>query len=157
MGMLDPKNEQNVFHRGTFNGNPLVAAAAVAALKIVKTGEPQRHANGIAGKIRSGMQKVLDEHQVDGVAYGEASTFHVYLGKNSRDAVASCAAGELRGIPKDLVQSYQQGLRERGVDFMSYLGGVTSSAHTDEDVDKTLGAFEEVIQDLMQEGRIGRV
>lgn len=157
MGLLDPKNDQNVFHRGTFNGNPLVAAAAVAALKIVKTGEPQRHANGIAGKIRNGMQKVLDEHQVDGVAYGEASTFHVYLGKNSRDAVDGCVTGELRSIPKDLVQSYQQALRERGVDFMSYLGGVTSSAHTDEDVDKTLEAFEGVIQDLMQQGRIGRV
>ncbi len=157
MGLLDPKNTPGVFHRGTFNGNPLVAAAAVAALKIVKTGEPQRHADGIAAKLRRGMQKVLDAHQVDGVAYGDSSTFHVYLGKGSRKTIEDRSTAEIRGVPKDTVQTYQQALRERGVDFMSYLGGVASSAHTDEDVEKALDAFEGAIQDLIQQNKIGRV
>jgi glutamate-1-semialdehyde 2,1-aminomutase len=157
MRRLDPENTPGVFHRGTFNGNPLVAAAAVAALNIVKTGEPQRHADSIAAKLREGMQMVLDKHQIDGVAYGDSSTFHVYLGKDSRKAVENRSTAEIRTVPKDIVQSYQRALRDRGVDLASYLGGVTSSAHTDEDVEKTLDAYEGAIQDLIQQSKIGRI
>jgi len=158
IGLLDPAlGDDSVFHRGTFNGNPVAAASGVAALKIIKTGAPQKHADAIAAKIRGGMQKVLDEHQVDGFAYGESSTFHLYIGKDSREAWESRDINRLKSNPKDLVLYYQNALRERGVDFMSNLGGVTSSAHTDEDVDRTLEVFESVIEDLIQLGKIGRV
>ena len=39
---------------------------------------------------------------------------------------------------------------------MSHLGGITSAAHTDEDVEQTLKAIEGSIEQLMSDGMIGR-
>jgi glutamate-1-semialdehyde 2,1-aminomutase len=162
MRLMDPSfafkgRRPGVTHKGTFNGCPIVAAAAVPALKLVCTGEAQKHANEIAARIRNGMQAVLGTHQVSGVAYGDASTFHVYFGSTDRDrGIAALDPAKIRGMPKEAVRGYQLGLRNRGVDLMSYMGGVTSLAHTEEDVDFFLGAFEETVRDLMKAGYIGR-
>lgn len=162
MQLLDPAFEfkgrrPGVTHKGTFNGCPIVAAGAVAALKVVRTGEAQRHANEIAARIRKGMQSVLQAHQVAGAAYGDASTFHAYFGRVDKNGgVNDLDAAQIRGLPKDLVRGYQLGLRNRGVELMSYMGGVTSLAHTGEDVDLFLNAFEDTVRDLMQAGVVGR-
>ena len=63
---------------------------------------------------------------------------------------------EIRGIPSSTVLAYQQALLERGVNNMSHLGGITSSAHTDEDVEITLKAIEGTIGQLMADGLVGR-
>ncbi len=161
MEVLNPRTtthaERKVVHKGTFNGAPLVAAPAVATLKIVKTGEPHKHADAIAEKIREGIRAILEERQVPGAAYGESSTFHIHFGNTpSRDSVEGLTPEEIRGIPSSTVLAYQQALLERGINNMSHLGGITSSAHTDEDVEITLRAIEGTIEQLMSDGVIGR-
>ena len=155
MRLLDPRTEVDglkpaIIHRGTFNAAPIVAAAAVAGLKVIRTGEPHRQANRIAAKLREGMQKVLDRLEVDAQAYGEASTFHVYFGKGARKGhVHKVAPDALRAMKRDALDIYTNGLRKRGVDFMSYTGGVTSLAHADADVEPTLAAFRGAVEDLV--------
>jgi glutamate-1-semialdehyde 2,1-aminomutase len=122
----------------------------------VRTGEPQRQADAVARALREGMQTILDEHQVEGVAYGESSVFHVFFGEGVRGSIEGLSAERIRSVPKETVVAYQQGLRKRGVDFMSYLGGVTSSAHSEADVGPTLEAFEGTIRELIADRRIGR-
>lgn len=161
MQLLDPtvkfKGKQpGVTHKGTFNGNPLVAAGAVAALNIIKTGKPQKHADAMAKKLRDGMQKTLDEHQVAGVVYGESSTFHLYFGKVDQRGLAGLTAAQFKGVPKETVKAFRKGLRTRGADLMSYLGGVTSLAHTDDDIGRMLDIFKSTMQDLIKEGLVGR-
>jgi glutamate-1-semialdehyde 2,1-aminomutase len=158
MRLLDPETPVNgkapaVSHKGTFNGNPLVAAAAVAALKVIRTGEPQRLADARAAELRSGMQRVLDEHQVAGAAYGESSTWHLYFGK--RD-IAGLTTSQLKGVPKDTVKAFRWAMKSRGLDMMSYLGGVTSSAHTAVDIDETLNIFGDAIRDLVAKSQLPR-
>ena len=46
-------------------------------------------------------------------------------------------------------------LRKRGVDLMSHMSGVTSMAHTEADVDETLQAFEDTVQEMIADGHIG--
>lgn len=160
MRLLDPRVEVDglkpaIIHRGTFNASPLVSAAAVAALKVIRTGEPHRQANRIAAKIREGMQKVLDRLEVDGRAYGESSTFHVFFGEGARKgAIGDVSPAALRAMKRDALDVYTNGLRKRGVDFMSYTGGVTSLAHTDGDVAPTLEAFQGAVQDLVDAGKV---
>lgn len=48
---------KHVIHRGTWNGNPLTAAAAVEMLKIVEKGEVQKIAAGKASHLADGIQK----------------------------------------------------------------------------------------------------
>lgn len=161
MRLLDPETERDgmrpgVMHKGTFNGNPLVAAAGVAALKIVKEGDANRRADDAADRLRDGMRRILQEHQVDGAVYGDSSTFHVLLGDGARETVESRSAEKIRSVPKETVDAMRGGLRRRGVDLMSYMSGVTSAAHTNEDIDQTLDAFEATIREMIEHGTVGR-
>jgi glutamate-1-semialdehyde 2,1-aminomutase len=161
MRLLDPSVEfrgktPGVTHKGTFNGNPLVAATGVAALSEIKTGMPNKLADAAAERLRTGMRKVIQQHQVAGAVYGEASTFHLYLGEGAADgSVAELGAEKIRGIDKGTVTAMQGGLRKRGVDLMSHMSGVTSMAHTDADIDETLEAFEDTVQEMIGVGHIG--
>lgn len=162
MRLLDPTHEfkgrkPGVTHKGTFNGNPLVAASGAAALKQVKTGEPNRLADAAAERLRSGMRKIIQEHQVAGAVYGEASTFHVYLGDGAENGtVEKLGAEKIRGIAPEIIFAMRNGLRQRGVDLMSHMSGVTSMAHTDADIDQTLEAFEDTLRDMISAQLIGR-
>lgn len=163
MSLLDPQLsvegfQPAVIHRGTFNGSPLVAAAAVAALKIIRTGEPHRQANKIAALLREGMQNILDERQVDALVYGEASTFHVYFDKGARKIrIEDISPESIRRLKRDTLDVYRGGLRKRGVDFMSYTGGLTSLAHVESDVGPTLDAFGGAVDDLIEAGKVSQL
>jgi glutamate-1-semialdehyde 2,1-aminomutase len=162
MRLLDPTHEfrgrkPGVTHKGTFNGSPLVAASGVAVLKHVKTGEPNCLADAAAERLRSGMRRIIEEHQVAGAVYGEASTFHVYLGEGAESgSVAELGAEKIRGISPEIIYAMRNGLRERGVDLMSHMSGVTSMAHTDEDIDQTLEAFEGTLRGMISDQLVGR-
>ena len=56
---------------------------------------------------------------------------------------------KLKCIPDEIVRNYQKNLQLRGIDLLSYTGGMTSAMHTDEDVGKTLNVFLDVIQEMI--------
>ena len=162
LSLLDTSKEYKgkkagVFHRGTFNANPLSAAAGIAALEIFRTGEPQRIASQLAAQLRDGMQKILRRQEIAGAAYGDSSTFHIFLGKGARGTIEGLSPVDLKGIPPRTVNALQRALRQRGVDLLSYTGGVTSSAHTEKDVEVTLAAFDEAIRELAEGGAVERL
>jgi glutamate-1-semialdehyde aminotransferase len=55
------------------------------------------------------------------------------------------------------VAAFQRNLQVRGVDLLSYTGGVTSSAHTEADVDQSVAAFTETMHTLLREEIVARV
>jgi glutamate-1-semialdehyde 2,1-aminomutase len=162
MRLLDPAVEHNgkkagVFHRGTFNANPLSAASGIAALDLFQTGEPQRRADEMAARLREGMACVLKKHEVAGAVYGDSSTFHIYLGSGAKGTIDGLSPSELKGIPPEQVHALQRALRKRGVDLLSYTGGVTSSAHTEADIDQTVEVFDDAIRELAEKETIERL
>src|SRR5579885_2003049 len=60
-------------HPGTFNANPLSAAAGIATLEIVADGEPNRRANATAQQLRQRLNALFAERGRDWAAYGEFS------------------------------------------------------------------------------------
>ena len=159
MRVLDPREEvrgkpSRAIHRGTFNANPLAAAAGIATLTEVATGAPQAQADAMAVRLRHGFQEVLSRRGVAGVVYGDSSTFHIYIGKPSIDGLN---AAQLKGIPKPIVSGIQQSLRARGVDILSYTGGVTSSTHTEREVDQTVGVFDDAVRELVEMKLLPRI
>ena len=162
MRLLDPTHEYKgrkpgVVHKGTFNGSPLGSASGVAALTQVKTGEPNRLADAAAKRLRDGIRQIIEQHQVAGAVYGEASTFHIYFGDGVVDgSVAELGAEKIRGVSPEIILALRNGLRERGIDLMSHMSGVTSMAHTDEDVDQTLEAFEDTLRGMISDRLVGR-
>ena len=62
-------------HPGTFNANPLSAAAGVAALRIVADGRTVPQANDMARLLRQRLNALFQTLGVDWVVYGEFSGF----------------------------------------------------------------------------------
>jgi glutamate-1-semialdehyde 2,1-aminomutase len=119
----------------------------------VATGEPQRHADAIATRLRDELDAVLDRRGIAGYVYGEASTFHVYVeaapgSGRPREALRTLDAVTLKSIPGPVVVAIQNGFRARGLELMSYTGGVTSAAHTEADVAETVAAFDDLVGEL---------
>ena len=65
-------------HPGTYNANPLSAAAGCAALEIVATGEPCRAANESARKLRAALNELFVEKGVSWAAYGDFSAVKIH-------------------------------------------------------------------------------
>jgi glutamate-1-semialdehyde 2,1-aminomutase len=160
----DPTHDrfERVAHLGTFNANPLSAAAGIATLRLIADGRPQAQADGMAAALRRGMEDILERAGVAGYAYGDSSLFHVYLESSpgsrarSRAELPTSDAATLKGIPGPLVTAFQRNLQIRGIDLMSYTGGAVSAAHTEADVERTLDAFGETIRVLLEERIVAR-
>jgi glutamate-1-semialdehyde 2,1-aminomutase len=150
-----------VFHAGTFSAHALTAAAGIAAMKLLATGEYQDNANRLAAKLREGMTQSILDRKVQGCCYGEASTFHVYFGdavdwSSGMPVLGTYDAVTLKGIPDQVIVRFQQALQNRGVDILSFNGGMVSGVHTDEDIDRTIVAFDGALRDLLDEELIAR-
>jgi glutamate-1-semialdehyde 2,1-aminomutase len=145
-----------VYHGGTFNGGPPVAAAGIATLRIASTGEPQRQAEQLTERLRAGLNEIVKRLGISAVAYGESSTFHLYVGPRPADTPVgerlwTDDATALKNMPTELIFAVRRALQNRGVDLMSGLGGMLSSAHTEADLDQTLVAFEAALRAVQDE------
>jgi glutamate-1-semialdehyde 2,1-aminomutase len=133
-------------HPGTFNANPLSAAAGIAALRLVATGEPCRQANDAARLLREKLNIMFRERDAAWVAYGEFSGFKLlpnYDGPRPTgdDVVPYGGALDRITAPRDprQVHAFRCGMLLHGVDLPG-LGGMTTMAHTVEDIDRTVAA-----------------
>ena len=114
----------------------------------------------MAERLRAGMDRVLEDRGVAGYVYGESSAFHIYLSAPGGERIADRRAlhtadpAILKGMPGDLVTALQNGFRARGMELMSYNGGMTSAAHVEGDIDETVAAFDELVQELVEHRRV---
>jgi len=145
-----------VAHPGTFNANPLSAAAGSTMLAQVATGEHHRHADRLNQRLIPASNGVLDRSRAGGRVYGLASYFHILLGKDapkSLDGIEWPAdAGEPPRTAGAVVAALKRGMLNHGVDLMGGCGGFTSGVHTEEDIDLTVQAFEATVREMQAEG-----
>src|SRR5262249_17055014 len=132
----DPFHDRfrRVAHQGPYNATPITAAAGLACLQIVATGEPTRRADGLAERLRAGLNGVLERRGVAGLVYGESSVFHIFLEPpaattriRERREYAALGPVALKSMDPTLVRALQNGFRVRGVELLSYNGGMTSA------------------------------
>lgn len=148
-----PRDDPYVFHYGTFNGNPISAAAGVATLKELANGDAQRMADAFAKDLRCSLSALLHEMSVPGFVYGEASTFHIHLSPSGQVPAtdpSGLAPEDFLSISEEVIWGLQCELRLRGVDLFTYNGGVTSAVHGSRELDVTLQAFKEALSALVE-------
>lgn len=149
---------ERVVHFGTFNAAPPSAAAGIALLQQVASGEPGRKADAVTQQLQLAWNQVLDRHGIAGYVYGPSSTVHVYFetdedrvrDASTRDDLHTNDAARLKGMPAALILEYQRQLRHRGVDIMSSTGGVVSAVHTERDVEQATAAFNDTVLALRE-------
>ena len=150
-------SKRRVLHPGTFNANPLSAAAGTAMLSLVETGRFHPWADAVNERLIRGMNDVIVTRRVPGCVYGLASYFHVSLGKECpRPQVGIEWPLEDGNAPPrtspEVALSLKQGMLNHGVDLMGMTGGLVSGVHTDEDVERTLEAFGATLAEMQAEG-----
>ncbi len=149
---------RRVADQGTYSGTPLLAAAGVAALEILKTGAVQKDLNRIGDRLREGLNQTLKARGVHGCAYGFSSIARVFLGADAAElGVDSYQADEARldrGMGP-VGAGLHLAMLHRGVDF-NRGSGVTwlNAAMTDKDIDFWVDAFDASLVRLRQEGAL---
>ncbi len=150
---------RKVRHQGTYNANPLAAAAGVACLDKIADGAAQERADGLAARLRTGFNAVLERRGLPGFAWGESSVFHVALGLSCPNRTA----GDLRSPagPSATELKSSPGSRQNGLLYPGLLlegvelfngGGMVGIAHTEADIDATVVAFDRVLGRIEAEG-----
>jgi glutamate-1-semialdehyde 2,1-aminomutase len=147
-------------HPGTFNGNPLSAAAGTAALDVVATGEPCRTANLRAKQLRAGLNGVFADQNVPWVAYGDFSTVKIhpdYTGPRPADDDFIPFGNDYlqldRKFDPALSHSFRCALLLSGIDWMGW-GGNVSAAHREIDIEQTVSGFAQAIERLKADGYV---
>ncbi len=149
-------------HNGTFNANPLSAAAGIATLDRVATGEPGARAAELGRWLIDRVNATIRERGLRGwAAYGEASIFHLIAGSSRAfepgQPAPDVPAAELkRGGDPQLLNALRPGFNNHGVDLMRGRSGFLSAAHTDADITATVAAFAAVLDDMEAEGLLGK-
>jgi glutamate-1-semialdehyde 2,1-aminomutase len=153
------KGVQQIAHTGTWNANPLTAAAGIAACKLYRTGEPQRKAATAAALLRQKGNHILKEHNMGARLYGR-SIVHLYFGpidyEPPEDTLPPTGdVGKLYNLAllgtRDRLCLY---LLHRGVATLGARLFVLSSAHSKEDINLTVEALAESLDAMLTEGTL---
>lgn len=159
MGTLNPDNprERWVIHSGTWNANPLLCSAGVAACKLYRTGEPQRKALELANYLRKKGNEILKGRKISGRIYSR-SIAHLYFGpidyEPSDDTMPP--THDIKKLSDPAMENIEKRLcahlLQRGVATMDARFFILTAAHTKEDIDQTMDAFADSLDAMIAEG-----
>jgi glutamate-1-semialdehyde 2,1-aminomutase len=152
----DERPRERVSHPGTFNANPLSAAAGSTCLRIIGDGAPQRRADETAAAIARGMNAAFRDASVAGCVYGVSSMLHIALGMETQPpdgyswgyAALPCAAPR---VSPAAAQALHLGMINEGVHLMG-TGMMVSSVHDAADVERTVEALRATLALMREDG-----
>jgi glutamate-1-semialdehyde 2,1-aminomutase len=148
-------------HPGTFNANPLSAAAGCATLELIRDTDVCQRANAYAQRLRTEMNQLLMDEGVAWSVYGTYSGFHIFTNAANVDVDPRSfdplkhdylTLKGKRGT--SLATKLRLAMRVNGVDLSGWPGGPVSAAHDAQDLDHTLQAFRQSIRSLKEEREI---
>jgi glutamate-1-semialdehyde 2,1-aminomutase len=145
--VMEVVNNGSVYQVGTYNGNPLTMAAARASLEHVLTPEAYTHLDMLNDRLMAGCDAVLEKYHLPGYTVGISSKGCVTFSPTKITDYASFQANQ-NGELTDLAWLY---MMNRGV-YMTpgrEEEWTLSVAHSVEDADAYIAAFEELALDLV--------
>jgi glutamate-1-semialdehyde 2,1-aminomutase len=152
---------EKISHHGTYNANPLSAAAGIAMLEIVANTDACERANRYGEELRRVMNRVAADEGVNWVVYGTYSSFHIFTNPKGLNVTREgIEAGKLDyhalkgGIRKEVVMRLRQAMMLHGVEIFVWPGGPTSAVHTSADLEQTCEAFAGALKMLKEDGLI---
>ena len=144
-------------HYGTFNANPLTAAAGVATLTELRDGRVHKRINQAAAWLKEELFRTMRANGVGGCVYGEASLVQMRVGQ-ACPHIDSCDRVHCRLPVTELLSPGPAGpklaraMRIHGVDLAGR--AILSGAHSDEDLAETVKAFDKSLKRLKEEGTL---
>lgn len=131
-----------VFQAGTLSGNPLATAAGCATLKILKEQPPYDCLEQLASRLELGLHCAAAEANIPHTIARVGSMMTLFFHGN---AITSWEQASL--CDTERYAQFFWGMMDRGVYLpcSQYEALFVSSAHTEDDIDRTIAASEEVL------------
>ncbi|MCH8109789.1 MAG: aminotransferase class III-fold pyridoxal phosphate-dependent enzyme, partial [Chloroflexi bacterium] len=148
-------NVRRVAQGGTYNAQPITAAAGIATLEAIATQGVNARADAMAERLKNGLNEAFIRNEVTGHAHGIASIIHVNLGADcncDRDLCTMPYEDIYRTMPASKTQAVRRAMLVNDVDMMGGRAFIVSSAHDEEVIDRTIESFSQSLKDLREEG-----
>lgn len=131
-----------IFQVGTLSGNPVAAVAGLATLDVLKRPGTYEGVFANGRRLMDALSELLKKHGIKAQVIGEPPLFDIIFTeqpiKDYRDTLKADTA---------ILKRFNQALRARGImkgDSKYYV----SVAHTQTDIDHTIGAWDEALSEL---------
>jgi glutamate-1-semialdehyde 2,1-aminomutase len=160
MGMMDNRdhpdwdNNYRVYHPGTFNANPISAIAGATCLELLADQPINRQADAMATRLKTGLNDIFSITGVAGHAHGIASMIHLVMAKCDCDReICSMPHQKIKeNLASPAITSLKLSLQNCGIDIMAPSSFLVSAVHGENDIDRTLNAFQIALQATKTEG-----
>jgi glutamate-1-semialdehyde 2,1-aminomutase len=136
----------DVLMAGTFNGNPVGCAAALATIDhLASNPDFYTRTHGFGERMRQGLADIVTELEIEATPAGFGGVFALYFCKEPvlgyRDLMRNNDAAYV---------AFHRGMTERGFLMlpMALKRNHVSGAHTSEEIDRTLEAARDVLKEL---------
>ena len=134
-----------MYQAGTLSGNPLAMTAGIKTLELLRRPGTYEKLEQITKKLSSGLLTIAKDkgHEVYGNSI--SAMFGMFFAPGPVHNYEDAKTSDLTKFSK-----FHRGMLERGIYLApsQFEAGFTSLAHTDEDIDQTLNAAEEVLGSL---------
>jgi glutamate-1-semialdehyde 2,1-aminomutase len=141
MAMWDPSNGgATVQHAGTFNGNPMTAAAGIATLEAL-TPEKYEYLETLGDSLRTKLRTLFAELEVPMSVTGVASLFALQFTSTEVIDYRTFATND-----KTMLETMFIGLLNEGFLMSNRCAGNVSTVHTEDDVDAFVTAVRNVLK-----------
>jgi glutamate-1-semialdehyde 2,1-aminomutase len=150
MRPFDPQQDGQgdfISQSGTLNGNPIAAAAGLATLAELRKPGTYERLFKTGARLKAGLQAAVTKHGVAAQVSGEPPVFDLFF--TDRPVVDYRAT--LTADRAKITRFNQEMLRRGAVKAVNKI--YVSLAHSDADVNETLGIFDEVLSCLSPDAR----
>jgi len=150
---------EKIPHQGTFNANPLSAAAGTAILRQIADGEVTKIAHEQGRKLTAAWNRVFADEGVAWAAYGQGSCVYFFTNPDGMELDPLNFDAATQPIPvmekagdHAAAGLFRLAMLVNGVDVNSKPGAIVSAVHTDDDITKTAEATRRALGMLKAEG-----
>jgi glutamate-1-semialdehyde 2,1-aminomutase len=140
----------DVFFAGTYNAHPVGTSAALATIEEMEDGSVHHHIFRLGEKIRRGLQEIADRLGIPMTVIGYGSIFVPYFMEGPIESYTDLLRNDTEKYLTFCTEMVKRGF------FMLPMAlkrNHVSAAHTDEDIDRTLEAAEDVLREMKRHHR----
>ena len=148
---------QRVTQGGTFNAQPVTAAAGLATLQAIANQGVNARADAMAERLKDGLNEAFIRNEVTGHSHGIASIVHINMGADCECDRGLCTMPHdeiYRTMPSSKTRAVRQAMLVNGVDMMGGRAFLVSSAHDEDVIDRTVDAFSQSLKELREEASL---
>nr|WP_309501686.1 aminotransferase class III-fold pyridoxal phosphate-dependent enzyme [uncultured Roseovarius sp.] len=147
--VMEPVSSGRLFHRGTFNGNPVSVAASIACISHLKANAQTLYPyiDGLAAQLETGLREAAARHDTVCAVNRTGSALQLALGVAEMRSLADTAQADFPATAR-----FAGHLLQAGVQIIGRGLSYTTAAHTAADIAETIAAYDMAFAAMAREG-----